>query len=73
MTKMLPIVEDALQKLKGFESKPSEYENGKGYWDDYCLVKLLEGVLFRYIAYPVCLLHHAVGTRIALILHCTGP
>jgi hypothetical protein len=50
---MLPIVEEALQKLKDFESQPSQYEGGKGYWDDYCLAELLHGVLLRYVAYPV--------------------
>ena len=51
--KMLPEVETLLAKLKEHEKNPKKYENGQGYWDDYCLAKFLEGVCCRYIAYSV--------------------
>jgi hypothetical protein len=51
--KMLPQVDAELEKLKQFQRKPQSYEGGHGYWDDFCLVKFLEGVCMRYIAYPV--------------------
>ena len=51
--KMLPAVEALLAKLAEHEKNPSEYEDGHGYWDDYCLAKLLEGVCLRYITHAV--------------------
>lgn len=51
---MLPEIEAASDKLKAHEFEPDNYENGQGgYWDDFCLVRLLEGVCMRYVAYPV--------------------
>lgn len=52
-TKMLPEVEKSLAKLNEHASDPSKYYNGKGYWDDLCLTRFLEGVCLRYLAYPV--------------------
>ena len=49
--KMLPEVDGALERLRGGEGEVGKY--GKGYWDDYCLARFLEGVCLRYIAYPV--------------------
>jgi hypothetical protein len=54
-SKMLPVVEALLLKLKGHEKSPSAYGGGSGYWDDYCLTKFLEGVCLRYMAHMVCL------------------
>ena len=51
--KMLPEVDKLLAKLEEHEKDPRKYEDGQGYWDDYCLAKFLEGVCCRYIAYPV--------------------
>jgi len=45
--KMLPLIEAARADLKG------EKEGGRdGYWDDWCLVHFLEGMVLRYLAYP---------------------
>lgn len=52
VTKMLPLIEQTLEKLKAHEDKPSGYEGGKGYWEDLCLTRFLEGVAMRFIAYP---------------------
>ncbi|KAF8209173.1 hypothetical protein K438DRAFT_1811866 [Mycena galopus ATCC 62051] len=43
---MLPSVRALLAKLA--ETKETE----KGYWDDYCLARFLEGVCLRYVAFP---------------------
>ncbi|KAK2459721.1 hypothetical protein APHAL10511_008255 [Amanita phalloides] len=41
------------EKKDGGKLRVNEYEtNGIGYWDDYCLAKFLEGVCWRYVAYP---------------------
>ncbi|KAF8264918.1 hypothetical protein EI94DRAFT_1590818 [Lactarius quietus] len=50
--RMLPLVDAAIAKLKPYEGKPRAYENGAGFWDDWCLARLLEGACLRYIAYP---------------------
>ena len=50
---MLPQTRAELSKLKAFHDKPEAWGNGKGYWDDYCLCRFLEGVCERYLAYPV--------------------
>jgi hypothetical protein len=35
--------------------KPRSKAEGKeGYWDDLCLARFLEGVCWRFVAYPVC-------------------
>lgn len=51
--KMLPQVNRLLAELKRHEMDPKQYEQGQGYYDDLCLARFLEGVCFRYIAYPV--------------------
>lgn len=56
-TRMLPEVDKLLAKLKKYETNPNEYENGHGYYDDLCLARFLEGVCYRYIAYPVSTLY----------------
>jgi hypothetical protein len=41
-------------KAKAAESDIKEKKEGdKGYWDDVCLVRFLEAVCWRYVAYPV--------------------
>ncbi|EIW75037.1 hypothetical protein CONPUDRAFT_147567 [Coniophora puteana RWD-64-598 SS2] len=50
--KMLPDVQALQAKLKEHEANPKKYENGHGYWDDYCLAHHLEGVCYRFLAYP---------------------
>ena len=50
---MLPLVDSALASLKRYEGAPQTYENGTGFWDDWCLARHLEGACLRYIAYPV--------------------
>uniref|UniRef100_A0A0W0FP07 Uncharacterized protein n=1 Tax=Moniliophthora roreri TaxID=221103 RepID=A0A0W0FP07_MONRR len=50
--KMLPEIRKLLVKIEGCEKDPKNYEDGIGYWDDYCLAKFLEGVCLRYVAYP---------------------
>ncbi|KDQ11354.1 hypothetical protein BOTBODRAFT_35437 [Botryobasidium botryosum FD-172 SS1] len=52
LTKMLPMVEDALKELGKHSSNPSKYGGGRGYWDDFCLANFLEGVCLRYVAHP---------------------
>ncbi|KAJ3720521.1 hypothetical protein C8R42DRAFT_696791 [Lentinula raphanica] len=51
-TKMLPEVNRALMELEKHKDDHGKYYNGKGYWDDFCLAKLMEGVCKRYLAYP---------------------
>ena len=51
--KMLPQTRAELSNLGAFQDKPEAGGNGKGYWDDYCLCRFLEGVCERYLAYPV--------------------
>lgn len=50
---MLPEIEKVLTKLDAHKSNPKNYEEGHGYWDDYCLAQFLKGVCLRYVAYPV--------------------
>lgn len=52
INKMLPEVDHLLAKLKDHESDPKRYEDGQGFWDDFCLAKFLEGVCLRYVAHP---------------------
>lgn len=51
--KMLPQVRSELKKLNASQHNPETWGNGKGYWDDYCLCRFLEGVCERYLAFPV--------------------
>jgi hypothetical protein len=51
--KMLAQTEKELKELEAFKRNPQAWGNGKGYWDDYCLCRFLEGVCARYMAYPV--------------------
>ena len=53
VNEMLPQTRAELGDLKAFQDKPEAWGNGKGYWDDYCLCRFLEGVCERYMAYPV--------------------
>lgn len=53
INKMLPEIETLLTKLDAHKLKPKKYEQGHGYWDDYCLAQFLKGVCLRYVAYPV--------------------
>ena len=64
MHKMIPEVEAQLQALsekaendkkEGDVHANHKAEGGNGYWDDWCLTKFLEGVCFRYVAFPVIL------------------
>ena len=32
----------------------TKVEGSEGYWDDLCLARFLEGVCWRFVAYPVC-------------------
>jgi hypothetical protein len=63
---MIPAVRDALEELglslssEGGNSKEKEREKERqklqtrsGYWDDVCLARFLEGVCWRFVAYPV--------------------
>ena len=53
-SRFLPVAQAATSKIRVNEHKISHYEgDGKGFWDDYCLAHLLEGVCWRLIAYPV--------------------
>ncbi|KAK7042053.1 hypothetical protein R3P38DRAFT_3389870 [Favolaschia claudopus] len=45
---MLPSVRKLLAQLE----EPKAESTWKGYWDDYCLARFLEGVCLRYIAFP---------------------
>lgn len=51
--KMIPEVERILAALNTCKDEPKQYHSGKGYWDDLCLARLLEGVCKRFMAYPV--------------------
>ena len=53
VNEMLPQTRAELGDLKAFQDKPAAWGNGRGYWDDYCLCRFLEGVCERYLAYPV--------------------
>ena len=53
VNEMIPQTRAELSDLKAFQDKPEAWCNGKGYWDDYCLCRFLEGVCERYLAYPV--------------------
>lgn len=46
---ILPSVHAALANVEANKSRP-------GFWDDLCLTRLVEGVCYRFIAYPVRLL-----------------
>lgn len=70
-TKMLPEVEKLLAKLKEHEADPKKYENGKSYYDDFCLARFLEGVCCRYVAYPVGPI--SVTLPVLGLIHYTGP
>jgi hypothetical protein len=64
---MIPAVEGALEELGlSLSSTVSSDGGGKdkaeerkklqarsGYWDDVCLARFLEGVCWRFVAYPV--------------------
>ncbi|OBZ74848.1 Tetratricopeptide repeat protein 39B [Grifola frondosa] len=52
VTKVLPLIDEVLLKLKAHENDPSMYEDGTSYWDDLCLANFLKGNCLRYIAYP---------------------
>lgn len=50
----LPTAQDASSIIRANVHNASRYEgNGKGFWDDYCLAHFLEGICWRFIAYPV--------------------
>jgi len=49
---------------KGKEKKP---ESRSGYWDDVCLARFLEGVCWRFVAYPVC--GPALGDSLSMLTH----
>ncbi|KAF5358693.1 hypothetical protein D9758_007656 [Tetrapyrgos nigripes] len=49
---MLVEVRRASAVVEKANEDPEKYEHGSGYWDDVCLIKLLEGICLRYIAYP---------------------
>ena len=59
--RMLPLIEEQLQKLDVAKEKPESYgyQDGKTpgdagqYWDDIALCRFLKGVCLRYMAYPV--------------------
>ncbi|KAK7451747.1 hypothetical protein VKT23_012426 [Stygiomarasmius scandens] len=51
-TQMLSEVRRSQAILDKANGDPKKYKGGKGYWDDLCLVKFLEGICMRYIAYP---------------------
>jgi hypothetical protein len=55
-SKMIPAIETVLVKLMALESDQSRHESWRGYWDDYCLTKFLEGVCWRYMAHPACII-----------------
>lgn len=59
--KMIPEVEAQLralsekaenEKKEGDVHADHDAESDNGYWDDWCLTKFLEGVCFRYVAFP---------------------
>lgn len=39
---------------KNHRKAKSKAEGKEGYWDDLCLARFLEGVCWRFVAYPVC-------------------
>ena len=39
---------------KNHSKTRSKVERNEGYWDDLCLARFLEGVCWRFVAYPVC-------------------
>lgn len=43
---ILPSVHEALKDIEA-------NKNRRGFWDDLCLGRLLEGVCYRFMAYPV--------------------
>jgi hypothetical protein len=53
ISKMLPLVDEALLDLKACSGNPKSYCDGHGYWDDFCLATMLKGVCLRFVAYAV--------------------
>jgi hypothetical protein len=53
ISKMLPEIEIVLRELQAHKTDPSKYQDGHGYWDDFCLARLLEGICARYVAFAV--------------------
>ena len=62
MRKMIPEVQAQLhalsekaenEKKQGDVLADHDAESDNGYWDDWCLTRFLEGVCFRYVAFPV--------------------
>ncbi|KAG1827902.1 hypothetical protein EV424DRAFT_1318995 [Suillus variegatus] len=50
---MIPAVGEALGVLGGAKKgKDKKLESRSGYWDDVCLARFLEGVCWRFVAYP---------------------
>lgn len=39
---------------KNHRKARNKAEEREGYWDDLCLARFLEGVCWRFVAYPVC-------------------
>ena len=50
---MLPQTQKMQAKLRKYADSPGSYEGGRGYWDDLCLTNFLEGVCYRFLAWPV--------------------
>lgn len=48
----LPLIDAQLKELDNYKDRTDKYGGGKGYWDDWCLVKFLQGVCLRYVAHP---------------------
>ncbi|KAG2137023.1 hypothetical protein DEU56DRAFT_736904 [Suillus clintonianus] len=50
---MIPAVRGALGELGGVKKgNDKKLESRSGYWDDVCLARFLEGVCWRFVAYP---------------------
>ncbi|KAH8108397.1 hypothetical protein DFH11DRAFT_1634250 [Phellopilus nigrolimitatus] len=53
LNRMLPEVESATSNVILYVDNVDQYEgSGQGFWDDFCLAHLLEGVCWRFVAYP---------------------
>ncbi|THH15435.1 hypothetical protein EW146_g5037 [Bondarzewia mesenterica] len=51
-SRMLPLIDAQLAELNAHKMDTNKYGGGRGYWDDWCLTKFLQGVCMRYVAYP---------------------
>ena len=55
LSQMFPRIESEVMRLREIAEniEKSGGSSEKGFWDDFCLARFLEGVCWRFVAYPV--------------------